>query len=168
MQSRDEEVWHWSDALLEIVEDWIREPLPREGARLDGGWHGGRLRRLRRQIESARKLYREGQGEPLRVLYSRWRTIAGGDMRKQVKFALQDLPPLSSSVERLSGPPWARRRGTVRGREVQRRRPRSAGASEEAAGSVQAGGDRGGDDGSAFERARSIHEELARILSNYD
>ena len=115
MQSRDEEVWHWSDALLEIVEDWIREPLAREGARLDGGWHGGRLRRLRRQIESARKLYREGQGEPLRVLYSRWRTIAGGDMREQVKFALQDLPPLSSSVERLTGPPWARRRGTVRG-----------------------------------------------------
>jgi hypothetical protein len=65
-----------------IVEGWIREPPPQEGAG------------LRRQIESARKLYREGQSESLLILYSYGRTIAGDDMREQVRFALQDLPPL--------------------------------------------------------------------------
>jgi hypothetical protein len=87
MEDNEDEVWPWSAAFLEVVEDLIREPLDEWAARPD--WSKQRKRRIwwRRQVETSRQQYRLGNADALSVLYDYWRTIALDDPREQGRFA---------------------------------------------------------------------------------
>ena len=82
-----ENMWSWSETFVKFLDGVIRKPLPETATPWD--WH--RLERLgswHRQIEAARELYRQGQGEALRALHDYWRIIAE-DVQDQARFAAE-------------------------------------------------------------------------------
>jgi hypothetical protein len=87
MQDVEDEVWLWSSAFAEVVEDLIREPLDEWAARSDWPEQRNRLISWLRQVEASREQYRLGDADALRVLYEYWRAIALDDPWEQGQFA---------------------------------------------------------------------------------
>jgi len=87
MHDESGDVWLWSSAFVEIMEDLIREPLPNRAARPDWPAQRDRLGRWLQQVEAARRLYEQGCPEPLSRLYDYWRATGGDDTREQARFA---------------------------------------------------------------------------------
>ncbi|MBV8841771.1 MAG: hypothetical protein JO307_03070 [Bryobacterales bacterium] len=87
MRHNNGDVWLWSSAFLEIMEDLIREPSANSAARPDWPAQRQRLGRWLQQVEAARRLYEQGCPEPLDRLYDYWRTMASDDPREQARFA---------------------------------------------------------------------------------
>src|SRR5215471_4702473 len=80
------EVWRWSEAFLEIVDNLLREPLVEWAGQADWPEQQKRLAWWSHQVNVAQKQYRRGDAAPLRLLYDYWRTIAAHDPSEQVGF----------------------------------------------------------------------------------
>jgi hypothetical protein len=85
MQEGDE-VWSWSEAFTEIVRDLMRDRPTEGAAQIDWPKHLERLGWWRRQVETARELYKQGNPEALRLLHDYWRAIAD-DAPEQARIA---------------------------------------------------------------------------------
>jgi len=87
MEDNGDDVWLWSAAFAEVVEDLIREPLDEWAARSDWPKQRSRLIWWRGQVETSREQYRLGNPDALRVLYDYWRASALDDPTEPGRFA---------------------------------------------------------------------------------
>ena len=76
MEDNGDDVWLWSAAFAEVVEDLIREPLDEWAARSDWPKQRSRLIWWRGQVETSREQYLLGNPDALWVLYDYWRAVA--------------------------------------------------------------------------------------------
>jgi hypothetical protein len=90
-----------SEAFAKAVDARMRNPLPDGVTRSDWLHHRERLGWWRRQLESARELYRNGEEQALRVLYDYWRILAQA-RPKSLRFHGPGYPN-DSNTNRLVG-----------------------------------------------------------------
>src|SRR6516162_4075128 len=103
MQGVPDEVWEWSERVLEVVERWLREPPADAFARWDWPKHKVRLIRWLREVAEARDLYMQQWPERLCKLHEYWRAIAPDDATEQVRQACETYHQFHSVRGKLSG-----------------------------------------------------------------
>ena len=87
MQYGSDEVWRWSERFTRALGEVAQFVLPSRGNVAE---------QCLRQVGSAREQYRQGNADPLRILYDYWQNIAGEEI--QSRLGLHHGPVTSFNV----------------------------------------------------------------------